>query len=110
VEPIVVGRTACLFAWKSTRSHHTFPNRPCNLGALVGRHSKTRRFGGPKRPRFVELAIELNATEGASRTAVHRLQARFADELQAEIAVTLDDPSPVAIGDESRDLFAALGN
>jgi len=60
-------------------------------------------------PRFAELAMELNTTEAALRTAVHRLRARFADELRAEIAETLDDPTPEAIADELRDLFAALG-
>ena len=59
---------------------------------------------------FAQLAIELNTTEGALRTAMHRLRGRFADELRAEIAETLDDPTPEAIADELRDLFAALGN
>ena len=64
----------------------------------------------PEAARFAQLAIELNTTEGALRTAVHRLRGRFADELRAEIAETLDDPTPEAIADELRDLFAALGN
>jgi hypothetical protein len=64
----------------------------------------------PEAARFARLAIELNTTEGALRTAVHRLRARFADELRAEIAETLDDPNPGAIADELQDLFAALGN
>ncbi len=55
------------------------------------------------------LAIELKTSEGALRTALHRLRARFADELRAEIADTLADPTPEAIADELRDLFAALG-
>ena len=64
----------------------------------------------PEAARFAQLAIELNTTEGALRTAVHRLRARFGDELRAEIAETLDDPDPGAIADELKDLFAALGN
>ncbi len=64
----------------------------------------------PEAARFAQLAVDLKTTEGALRTAVHRLRARFADELRAEIAETLDDPTPEAIADELRDLFAALGN
>jgi DNA-directed RNA polymerase specialized sigma24 family protein len=60
--------------------------------------------------RFAQFAIDLKTTEGALRTAVHRLRARFAEELHAEIAETLEDPTPEAIADELRDLFAALGN
>ena len=66
--------------------------------------------GEPDAARFARLAAELKTTEGALRTAVHRLRARFADELRAEIAETLDDPTPEAIADELRDLFAALGD
>ena len=66
--------------------------------------------GEPDAARLDRLAAELRTTVGALRTAVHRLRARFADELRAEIAETLDDPTPEAIADELRDLFAALGN
>ena len=65
---------------------------------------------GSDAARFARLATELNTTEGALRTAVHRLRARFADELRAEIAETLDDPTPEAVADELRDLFSALGS
>jgi RNA polymerase sigma-70 factor (ECF subfamily) len=64
----------------------------------------------PDAARFAQLATELKTTDGALRTATHRLRARFADELRAEIAETLDDPTPEAIADELRDLFSALGN
>jgi hypothetical protein len=64
----------------------------------------------PDAARFARLAADLKTTEGALRTAVHRLRGRFADDLRAEIAETLDDPTPEAIADELRDLFAALGN
>lgn len=64
----------------------------------------------PDAARFAQLASELNTTEGALRTAVHRLRARFADTLRAEIAETLDDPTPEAIAGELRDIFAALGS
>jgi hypothetical protein len=59
---------------------------------------------------FARLATELKTTEGALRTALHRLRARFADELRAEIAETLDDPTPEAIAEELRDLFSALAS
>ena len=64
----------------------------------------------PEADRFAQLAAELKTTEGALRTALHRLRARFADELRAEIAETLDDPTPEAIAEELRGLFSALGS
>ena len=64
---------------------------------------------GSEAARFAQLASELETTEGALRTALHRLRARFADELRGEIAETLTNPTPEAIADELRDLFAALG-
>jgi RNA polymerase sigma-70 factor (ECF subfamily) len=64
--------------------------------------------GDPEAKRYELLAAELGMAEGSVRVAVHRLRARFAAELRNEIAATLDDPSPGAIDDELRDLFAAL--
>jgi DNA-directed RNA polymerase specialized sigma24 family protein len=64
----------------------------------------------PDAARFAELAAESKTTEGALRVALHRLRARFADELRAEIAETLNDPTPESIADELRDLFVALGS
>ena len=52
------------------------------------------------------LAQELNTTEGALKVAVHRLRRRFRELLRAEIAQTVADPREV--GDELRDLFAAI--
>ncbi len=66
--------------------------------------------GEPDASRFARLAADLRTTEGALRTALHRLRARFADELRLEIAETLDNPTPEAIAEELRDLFAALGS
>ncbi len=62
----------------------------------------------PDAMRYAPLAAELGMTEGSARVAVHRLRARFAVELRAEIAATLKDTSPAAVDDELRDLFAAL--
>ena len=64
----------------------------------------------PDAARFARLAAELKTTEGALRTAVHRLRARVGEELRAEIAETLDDPTPEAIAEELRGLFSALGS
>jgi RNA polymerase sigma-70 factor (ECF subfamily) len=75
----------------------------------VFRRLKPALTGEPDANRFAQLAVELKTTEGALRTAMHRLRSRFADELRAEVAATLDDPSPEAITEEVRDLFAALG-
>ena len=80
-----------------------------------GRDEKFRRLkpiltADPDAARFAALASELNTTEGALRTAVHRLRARFADQLRAEIGETLDDPTPEAIAEELRDLLSVLGS
>ena len=53
-----------------------------------------------------ELAAQLDTTEGAVHTAVHRLKKRYRAILQQEIAATLDDPSEV--DEEIRWLFAAI--
>ena len=64
--------------------------------------------GDPDAARYAQLATELGTTEGALRNTLYRLRARLADELRAEIGETLKNPSPEAIADEIRDLFAAL--
>ena len=66
--------------------------------------------GEPDAARLARIALSLSTTEGALRTALHRLRTRFADELRVEIAETLDDPTPEAVAEEVRDLFDALGN
>lgn len=52
------------------------------------------------------LAAELNTTEGALKTAVHRLRQRFREMLREEIAHTVADPAQV--GGELRELMAAI--
>ena len=52
-------------------------------------------------------ARALGMNEGALKVAVHRLRRRFRELLKAEIAQTLERAE--AIGDEMRQLFAALG-
>jgi RNA polymerase sigma factor (sigma-70 family) len=56
---------------------------------------------------YSDVADDLNMTEGAVRTAVHRLRKRYRELLRDEIAqtVTSDDQ----IDEEIRDLFTALG-
>lgn len=56
-----------------------------------------------------EVAVALGMTPGAVQVAAHRLRSRFGAALRAEIAATLDAPTPEAIDDEIRGLFAALG-
>jgi RNA polymerase sigma-70 factor (ECF subfamily) len=53
-----------------------------------------------------ETAARLEMTEGALKTAVHRLRQRFGDLLRGEIAETVVDPSDVDA--EMRHLLAAL--
>ena len=67
-------------------------------GCLMG-----RRDAQP----YAELAARLSMTEGAVRTAVHRLRQRYRGVLRDEIAQTVADPAE--IDDEIRLLFAALG-
>ncbi len=55
-----------------------------------------------------QLANELNLSESAVRTAVHRLRRRYAELLQEEIAATVTDPDEVE--GEIRFLLAALGS
>jgi RNA polymerase sigma factor (sigma-70 family) len=56
--------------------------------------------------RYVEIAARLDTSEGAVKTAVHRLRQRYRELLRAEIADTVASPGEVE--DEIRNLFAAL--
>lgn len=55
---------------------------------------------------YAEIAVHLGLTEGAVRTAVHRLRIRYRDLLRAEIAETV--ASPAEVDAEMQHLFAAL--
>jgi RNA polymerase sigma-70 factor (ECF subfamily) len=55
------------------------------------------------------VAAELGLTDGNLRVALHRLRARFAAGLRAEVAATLRDAGDEAIEEELRALFAVLG-
>jgi len=54
-----------------------------------------------------EIAASLGMTEGAVKTAVHRLRRRYGEILREEIAETVATPEDVE--DEIRHLFEALG-
>lgn len=54
----------------------------------------------------VELAAELELSEGALRVAVHRLRGRYRELLRAEISQTV--ASPDQVDEELRDLMAVL--
>ena len=59
--------------------------------------------GGPP---YQETAESLGISEGALKSAVHKIRRRFGTLLRAEIARTVDDPEEVE--DEIRHLLAAL--
>jgi RNA polymerase sigma factor (sigma-70 family) len=56
---------------------------------------------------YADLAGELGMTEGAVKTAAHRLRGRYAELLREEIGETVE--TPAEIDDEVRALFRAVG-
>ncbi len=56
---------------------------------------------------YDHVAAQLGMTEGAVRTAVHRLRSRLRDLVQAEIAETV--ATPEQLEEEIKDLFTVLG-
>jgi len=58
-------------------------------------------------PAYREVAAELGMTEGAVKTAVHRLRRRLGQLLRDEVSQTVVNPSEV--DDELRHLLQALG-
>ena len=62
---------------------------------------------GPKESMpYAQLGSQLQMSEGAVKTAVHRLRQRYREVLRAEIQRTVASPTQVEA--ELRDLFAAL--
>lgn len=61
--------------------------------------------GGDATP-YAELSDELGFREGALKVAVHRLRARYREQLRREVADTVADPADVE--DELRGLFRAF--
>lgn len=62
--------------------------------------------GDAARGAYAPLAEKLRVTEGAARVAVHRLRARFRDQLRLVVASTMPDGAPV--DEEIRFLIGAL--
>ncbi len=58
---------------------------------------------------YAALAAGLNMTEGAVKTALHRLRREFGVLLRIEVRHSLANPSEQDIKDEIRHLFACLG-
>ena len=57
---------------------------------------------------YAEMAQRLGMSEGAVKTAVHRLRQRYRELIRSEIAETVASPDQVK--DEMRSLFAALSS
>jgi RNA polymerase sigma-70 factor (ECF subfamily) len=57
---------------------------------------------------YKELAVKLGLSEGAVKSAVHRLRQRYRELLRHEIAQTVAEPGEV--DEELRHLFVVLGN
>lgn len=56
---------------------------------------------------YSQAAAELSMTEGAVKTAVHRLRRRYGEILRSEISQTIENPTDLE--DEIKGLFSALG-
>jgi len=80
--------------WRQQDREHVFEAlRECLLGM-------------PPPGGYAETAARVQMSEGAVKTAVHRLRRRFQAELQRLVSETLSDPNDV--DDEIRDLIRAL--
>ncbi|MFO0958097.1 MAG: ECF-type sigma factor [Isosphaeraceae bacterium] len=64
-------------------------------------------LGGEGRTSYAEIAAELGLSEEAARAAAHRLRKMYREILRDEVGRTV--AGDAEIGDEIRDLFAALG-
>jgi DNA-directed RNA polymerase specialized sigma24 family protein len=58
---------------------------------------------------YATLAANLRMSDGAVKTALHRLRREFGDVLRSEIRHTLASPSEQDVKDEIRHLFTCLG-
>ncbi len=79
--------------------------------AAAGRENLFDRLkvvlSGEKGPAsYAALAADLEITEGAAKVVVHRVRRRYRELFREQIARTVAEPE--LIGDEIRDLFAAL--
>lgn len=69
-------------------------------------HLKLHLGGDPEATQYRELAKTLQLTEGALKSAAHRMRKRCRELLRDEIAQTVSEPTE--IDDELRELFSAL--
>ncbi len=77
-------------------------------GALFERLKAVLTDGEGALP-YAMIAQELGTTEIAVQSAAQRLRKRFRDHVREQIAQTLEDPNPLDVEEELRDLFRALG-
>jgi RNA polymerase sigma-70 factor (ECF subfamily) len=64
--------------------------------------------GKPTKPSYLEVAAQLDLSEGSVKVAVHRLRGRYRKLLKEEIAKTVVDSE--SLEDELGELLAALGS
>jgi RNA polymerase sigma-70 factor (ECF subfamily) len=62
--------------------------------------------GAPPRGSYAEIAKELEMTEGAIKTSMHRLRKRYGILLREEVSATVQDPAEV--DEEIRYLFSVI--
>jgi len=74
--------------------------------AAVFSAARSLLTGGEGQAPYAEIAGRLSMTEGAVKTAVHRLRRRYGEVLRAEIAETVERPEEIE--DEIQSLFRAL--
>ena len=68
---------------------------------------KNHLGGQTRAENYRTLAEQLAMSEGAVKTAIHRLRKRYRELLHAEVAQTVSDPAEVK--EELRELQAAIG-
>lgn len=78
----------------------------CDAKAKLFEELKPALAGDRQADAYAQIAARLDMTEGAVKTAVHRLRQRYRDLLRAHIGDTVSDPGEV--DDEIRALFSAV--
>ena len=82
--------------------------RECETSGRAAQFEAVRPIlaGSPDGAPYAEIAASLGTTEGALKTAIHRLRQRYGELLRAEIAETVGSPS--LVDDELHALLASL--
>jgi predicted transcriptional regulator len=84
-----------------------FPeNEPQHVSRPIRSRLSDNLVGQDEAPSYRTIARELGLTEGAVRSAAHRLRARYRERLREEIARTVADPADV--DDEIKSLLNSL--